>query len=106
MFRSTSGIFYLLLFIGLSNSMLLHAAPLLNAAAPDIGGSDSCTAGSDILFIIDDSSSVDTFEYAQMQSSIVDVGNQLLSANNNHQIATMHYGGTWDDYTTGGQHVF
>ena len=101
-FRLTSGVLYLLVLIFLSYSKQLHAA------APDIGdnGSGICTAGSDILFIIDDSGSVDEFEYAQMQSSIVDVGNQLLSANTNHHIATMHFGGPTTDYTTGGQHVF
>ncbi|MEE9411593.1 MAG: GEVED domain-containing protein, partial [Methylococcales bacterium] len=66
----------------------------------------SCIAGSDILFVIDDSGSVDSTEYSQMQNSIVDVGNQLLSANNNHQIGTMHFGGPPTDYTPGGQHVF
>ncbi|QLQ31097.1 MAG: VWA domain-containing protein [Candidatus Thiothrix singaporensis] len=61
---------------------------------PPVGsGSCAATGGSDILFIVDNSGSITTSEYADFSATIKTVGSQLLADNPANRIATAHFGG-------------
>lgn len=74
---------------------------------PIAGGGAQCEAGTDALFILDNSGSISPAEYAQMQTAITSVAAEFLSRNPNHRIAIAHYGGpTTTAATDGGQYVY
>lgn len=74
---------------------------------PPVGsGSCAATGGSDILFIVDNSGSITTSEYADFSATIKTVGSQLLADNPANRIATAHFGGPPYSLVSGGQYVY
>ncbi|MFZ1232262.1 MAG: GEVED domain-containing protein [Thiofilum sp.] len=68
-------------------------------------GACSPTGGADVLFVLDNSGSIDLMEYANFASNVVNVGNQLLASNSETRIAVAHYGGVYRSNEFG-QHVY
>lgn len=70
------------------------------------GGSCAATGGTDILFIVDNSGSITTPEYADFANTIKTVGTQLLADNPNNRIGIAHFGGPSTSLVSGGQYVY
>ncbi len=76
-------------------------------APPDVGGgSCGATGGTDILFIVDNSGSITTDEYADFSNTIKNVGAELLADNPANRIGVAHFGGPSTSLVSGGQYVY
>lgn len=53
----------------------------------------SCGSCKDVIFIVDNSGSIDDWEFSTMQTSIDQLSNQILAANPTTRIAVVQYGG-------------
>lgn len=53
----------------------------------------TCGTCKDVVFIVDNSGSIDDWEFATMQTSIDQLSNQILAANPTTRIAVVQYGG-------------
>lgn len=62
--------------------------------------------GSDVIFCIDNSGSVDGTEYAQMTASIQALIANVLSCNPNNRVAVVHYGTFFNGLPTTGPRIF
>lgn len=76
---------------------------------PIINNTNICTAsgGTDVLFLLDNSGSVDSAEYSTFASNVVTISQELLNANPATRIATAHYAGDMLGITpTPGQNIY
>ena len=68
-----------------------------------------CTevANLDVLFVVDNSGSIDNFEFNQFSSAIQTVGTALIDNNDRARVAVAHFGGPEiSDYNEFGRHVY
>ena len=75
---------------------------------PAIGGATACTptGGTDVLFLLDNSDSIASAEYAAFASTVVSIGEALRTANPATRIGVAHYGGPYVSSADFGQYVF
>jgi hypothetical protein len=76
---------------------------------PIINSANTCSSsgGTDVLFLLDNSGSVDGAEYTNFAANVVSAGNQLLSKNPGIRIAVGHYAGDMFGITqTPGQNIY
>ncbi len=88
------------------HAIFVESKPPPTGPVPAIGGVLACTAdgGTDVLFLIDNSFSIDAGEYASFASSVVNAGNSLRAANPATRIGVAHYAGLSDTHDFG-QHI-
>lgn len=88
--------------------LALSFAPQAEAqTVASIGGSTACTAsgGTDVLFLIDNSSSIDADEYATYAATILTIASALRTANPATRLAVAHYAGP-DSGAAFGQNIY
>ncbi|WP_020558784.1 cadherin domain-containing protein [Thiofilum flexile] len=75
--------------------LTITVTDVVESNVPAIGGSGTCTAtgGTDVIFLLDNSGSVLAGEYTDYASTVVSIGNTLLTANPSTRIAVAHYAG-------------
>ncbi|MDD2869704.1 GEVED domain-containing protein [Neomegalonema sp.] len=95
----------------LALGLALICAPLPEAraqTAPAIGGSGACTptGGTDVIFLLDNSGSIDAAEYSAFANSVRNIGETLRAANPATRIAVAHYAGDATPVASFGQNIF
>ncbi len=87
----------------IEDHLITVSSALPTGSTPSIGGALSCTAsgGTDVLFLIDNSGSISSAEYASFASIIENVGDALLAANGATRIGVAHYAGPYGGFDFG-----
>ena len=84
-----------------------YALTISTASLPYIGGGACPASGaSDILFVLDNSGSIDAGEYSSFATQVQNVAAQILAGNPANRIAVAHYAGSTGVEATEGQHVY